>query len=154
MSTGNRGRATAELITRMVPNLTQLPVYLCGPNEMMDATNELLIKLGVPFSNVHTEAFASKKSSGTKSVIEIARSDDFAAVTSETMGSTMPMQLAKSGTATIHFSRSGNSTQIEDALSGTEKSSRVILACQARPQSDVNVESWCLYSSLIVFDVY
>lgn len=103
MWTSNRGRATAELITRMVPNLTQRPVDLYGPTEMMDATNELLIKLGVPPSNVHTEAFASKKSSGTMAVIEIARSDDIAAVTSETVGSTMPMQLAKSGTAAIHF---------------------------------------------------
>jgi ferredoxin-NADP reductase len=48
MWTGDRGRATAELFSRFVPSPTQLPVYLCGPNEMIDATTELLITLGVP----------------------------------------------------------------------------------------------------------
>lgn len=45
--TGERGRATEALFRRFVPNLNQLPVYLCGPNEMMDSTRDLLTSMGV-----------------------------------------------------------------------------------------------------------
>ena len=42
MWTGTRGRLTGSLLQRFVPGLTQVPVYLCGPNEMMDTTRDLL----------------------------------------------------------------------------------------------------------------
>ena len=61
--TGERGRLSEELLARFVPHLQQTPVYLCGPNDMMDATRQSLKQLGVPDSLVHTEAFAGKKAS-------------------------------------------------------------------------------------------
>ncbi len=183
MWTGNRGRANAELLTRVIPNLTQLPVYLCGPNEMMDATTELLLKIGVPTSRIHTEAFAGKKSLVTTAEMEteppeVSPPGISPATSTETI--TQPENVA---TATIRFSRSGHSTQVDadmtileaaealsieipyecrsgicgqcktrllggtvqmdcdDALSAAEKASGFVLACQARPQSDVSVEA-------------
>jgi ferredoxin-NADP reductase len=56
---GERGRLSGEMLTRFVPDLTRRPVYLCGPDEMMNATRRLLIDLGVPDARIHTEAFAS-----------------------------------------------------------------------------------------------
>ena len=183
MWTGNRGRATAELMTRVIPNLAQLPVYLCGPNEMMDATTELLLQLGVPSSQIHTEAFAGKKSTATNAEPDIMPLTESAPGTFSATSTAMSKQTAKVGASTIRFSRSGHSTQIdadttileaaealsieipyecrsgicgqcktrllagtvqmdcEDALSAAEKASGFVLACQARPQSDVNVEA-------------
>ncbi len=59
MWSGERGRATESLLKRFVPNLLQVPVYLCGPNEMMDATQTLLESMGVPSQQINTEAFVS-----------------------------------------------------------------------------------------------
>jgi ferredoxin-NADP reductase/DMSO/TMAO reductase YedYZ heme-binding membrane subunit len=186
MWTGDRGRATGELFTRFVPDLTQLPVYLCGPNEMMDATTELLISLGVPSAKIHTEAFAGKKSAtagGGNGETDTTPTASSAPAVSRATPQAMAMKLATGGTATIRFSRSGSSTQVdaettileaaesvsieipyecrsgicgqcktrllegtvqmdcEDALSATEKANGVILACQARPQSHVEVDA-------------
>jgi ferredoxin-NADP reductase len=56
---GNRGRASAELLLRFVPHLQRVPAYLCGPQSMMDSTKELLLSLGVPLGSIWTEAFVS-----------------------------------------------------------------------------------------------
>lgn len=183
MWTGNRGRATAELMTRVIPNLTQLPVYLCGPNEMMDATTELLINLGVPSSQIHTEAFAGKKSAAANAEASTVPQEESATVTFSETSTATSKQAPKVGAAAIRFSRSGLSKQVdadttileaaealsieipyecrsgicgqcktrllngtvqmdcEDALSAAEKASGFVLACQARPQSDVNVDA-------------
>ena len=182
MWTGDRGRATAELFSRFNPSPTQLPVYLCGPNEMMDATTELLITLGVPSTKIHTEAFAGKKSSVSNSAGETASASDSSPTISRATPQTITMPPAKGGTATIRFSRSGSSTQVdadttnpeaaepvsieipyeccsgicgqsktrllegivqmdcEDALRTTEKANGIIPACQARPQSHVEID--------------
>ena len=181
MWTGERGRATAELLTRVVPNLTQLPVYLCGPNEMMDATSELLISLGVPASTIHTEAFAGRKTSATDVESGTALVGDSAPATFSATRTSMRPTMGE--TATILFSRSACSIQAdadttileaaeslsidipyecrsgicgqcktrllegtvqmdcEDALSASEKANGLILACQARPQSHLKVDS-------------
>ncbi len=186
MWTGDRGRPTGELFTRFVPNLTQLPVYLCGPNEMMDATTELLVSLGVPSSKIYTEAFAGKKSGTSNDATVEANTTPIAnsaVMKSPATPPVMPMQPAAGSTATIRFSRSGSSTQVdadttileaaesasveipyecrsgicgqcktkltsgrvamdcEDALTAAEKSAGFILACQARPLSDVVVDA-------------
>ena len=62
---GGRGRLTALMLQQFAPHVAQLPVYLCGPNEMMDAARELLVNLGVPTTRIHTEAFG-KKSTDSK----------------------------------------------------------------------------------------
>ena len=61
---GDRGRVTESLLKRFVPDLDRQPVYLCGPNEMMEATRSLLLGLGVPNSRIKTENFGLKKEAG------------------------------------------------------------------------------------------
>ena len=58
---GDRGRVTESLLKRFVPDLARQPVYLCGPNEMMDATRSLLQGLGIASSQIKTEKFGAKK---------------------------------------------------------------------------------------------
>ncbi len=56
---GECGRITGALLRRHVSNLESTPVYLCGPDSMMQATRELLIREGVSADRIHTEAFES-----------------------------------------------------------------------------------------------
>lgn len=116
MWTGDRGRATGELFTRFVPNLTQLPVYLCGPNEMMDATTELLVSLGVSSLSIYTEAFSGRKSASVgeaNSEADTAPADRYASVTSRMTPPAKPVQHTADGTTTIRFSRSSSETQVD-----------------------------------------
>ena len=56
---GERGRASAALLSKFVPELPNIPTYLCGPEAMMAATRDLLIGLGTPATMIKTEAFVS-----------------------------------------------------------------------------------------------
>ncbi len=56
---GETGRASASLLKKFVPNHANIPVYLCGPDEMMASTRQLLLSVGVPKESIHTEAFSS-----------------------------------------------------------------------------------------------
>ncbi len=178
---GERGRASGSLLQRFVPNVTSVPVFLCGPNEMMDATREILRGIGVPDSLVRVEAFAGKKS--------VAASSEAAAVESNMVerngtpivsppvdsperttlvasfhrskvqafvsADTTILEAAESVSVALPFEcRSGFCGQCktrlvegevqmdcEDALSPSEKKGGWILACQARPKSNVNVDA-------------
>jgi len=52
------GRIDAEKLKRLVPDIAQREVYLCGPVPMMNALIETLVSLGVPRSLIHHEKFA------------------------------------------------------------------------------------------------
>jgi ferredoxin-NADP reductase len=80
---GERGRANVSMLKRFVPDVTCVPVYLCGPESMMDATKETLLSMGVPSSSIKTEAFvspgvssASPKFSSSAALSESSGSED------------------------------------------------------------------------------
>jgi len=174
---GDRGRVTESLLKRFVPDLVRLPVYLCGPNEMMDATRSLLLGLGVANSQIKTEKFGAKKgaetptetsseeqqsdkSNGTPSVPEIAisiKTIDFARsmVRTSVSSETSVLEAAEASSIQLPYEcRSGICGQCitrlmegtvimdcEDALGPSEKASGLILACQARPLSNLVVDA-------------
>jgi ferredoxin-NADP reductase/DMSO/TMAO reductase YedYZ heme-binding membrane subunit len=176
--TGERGRATANLLQRFVPDLVHVPVYLCGPNEMMDATRALLREVGVPDSLVHTEAFSSKKSASetaneasqpihvhvarpailetqvkassaasirfTRSQIETEISSDTTILESaEAMGVQLTYECRSGICGQCKMSLTEGRVQMdcEDALSASEKAAGFVLACQARPLSNLVVDA-------------
>ncbi len=49
------GRAA---LARLIPDIAEQDVYVCGPREMMQAVESSLRELGVPASHVHAERFA------------------------------------------------------------------------------------------------
>ncbi|MBA4030937.1 MAG: hypothetical protein C0478_08600 [Planctomyces sp.] len=53
------GRINAQWLRECVEDWPNRRIYLCGPDAMMAATRELLAELGVPESQVFTEAFVS-----------------------------------------------------------------------------------------------
>jgi glycine betaine catabolism B len=56
---GQRGRMSQDWLTQSVPDLPRRLFYVCGPDAMMSATRELLLKMGVPQSKIRFEAFVS-----------------------------------------------------------------------------------------------
>jgi glycine betaine catabolism B len=67
------GRLSSSKICSLVPNILAVPVYLCGPDPMMEHTRELLADLGKDPSQIHTEAFTST-SSALSNVLPAAES--------------------------------------------------------------------------------
>jgi predicted ferric reductase len=55
---GEKGRLNSEKIQRLVPDLKDRDIYLCGPVPMMDNVREILKNLGIPKSAVHYEQFS------------------------------------------------------------------------------------------------
>lgn len=158
---GDRGHVTASLVKRLVPNLTNVPVFICGPDAMMDATRTLLLDLGVPSSDIKTEAFVSPGIASTDSRIEESNVIDpdarfavsFARSGLQTSASAKQslLEVAEESSVELPFEcRSGIcghcKTQLlkgsvsmdsEDGLTASEKAQGVILACQAHPTSNV-----------------
>ena len=56
--TGESGYITAETLRRHLPDRhSRFQYFVCGPTGMMDAMEDALVALGVPFDRVHTERF-------------------------------------------------------------------------------------------------
>ena len=56
--TGEKGKLDKEKISRLVPDLPDREVFLCGPPVMMKIVRDSLSELNVPKSRVHFEKFA------------------------------------------------------------------------------------------------
>jgi ferredoxin len=56
---GASGRVNRDWLLQCVPNISQQRIYLCGPEPMMELSRELLLSLGVPTTQILTEAFVS-----------------------------------------------------------------------------------------------
>ena len=55
---GEKGKLDEEKIARLVSNVAEHEVFLCGPPPMMAATRKTLEKLGVHPGKIFTEEFA------------------------------------------------------------------------------------------------
>ena len=154
-----RGHINSELLRSVIPNLPEIPVYLCGPDAMMKATRELLRETGVPDAGIATEEFVSQTTAGRSKGTNSNESDGGETNISEVA----ELVFAKSGVATaVHASetvleaaenanvemgwecRSGVCGQCKvrctmgsvhmdttEALSDAERKDGWILACQA-----------------------
>ena len=54
---GEKGRVSKERIRRLIPDVANRDVYICGPVSMMDDTVRAVCALGVPANRIHTERF-------------------------------------------------------------------------------------------------
>ncbi len=55
---GEQGQIDKERIRRLVPDLNNREVYLCGPVAMMKAVRKYLLELGLPKKLIHFEKFS------------------------------------------------------------------------------------------------
>lgn len=95
-----QGYLDAASLSAFLPELSALPVFLCGPLPMMQAVREVLVTLGVPNTDILTEEFASPKASSSETA------DSIADVANSKM-------LPLGNTATVSFAKSGQTTEID-----------------------------------------
>ena len=158
---GARGRIDATLVTRVVPDLTGIPFYLCGPAEMLTGTRDLLRQLGVPESQIHTESFGSPRSaplsesdpvtSGPAFTVTFARSHKAAPIDgsrpilalADELGIDVDSECRSGicGRCKTRMVSGSVSMETQDALDGVDRQNNTILLCQARALEDVTVEA-------------
>lgn len=108
---GRRGRIDNAMLIESVPNLRELSVFRCGPNDMNDGVRATLERLGVPRDQIRTEVFSGRKS---KTLSEPANGND-------SMDATSGQVAQMNGTTTtIQFARSQVVTACERGMSVLE----------------------------------
>jgi ferredoxin-NADP reductase/Fe-S-cluster-containing hydrogenase component 2 len=157
---GITGRIDAALLASAVPDLASTPAHICGPPPMMDAVKAALIRLGVPETQIKTEAFGTVKrdptakgaeSTGIAGKVIFQASDTTATVP---VGATILDVADEAGVFIDNACRSGTCGScrvklvsgrvrmaVEDALTKEDKAEGYILACQAKIEGDVKVEA-------------
>ncbi|MBL8812048.1 MAG: 2Fe-2S iron-sulfur cluster binding domain-containing protein [Planctomycetaceae bacterium] len=139
--------------------VTTTPVFLCGPTEMTRVVREQLASLGVPEQCLHVESFGGAKTPvAVSKVVEQASSFAVTFVRSQKDAQVDPattlLEAAEQQGVSIDFEcRSGVCGQCrvrlmkgtvtmasEDALTRSDRSDGIILACQARVTSEVEVD--------------
>ena len=127
---GPTGRITKEFIAQSVPGITSRRVHICGPKEMMEATEKFLAELGVPKEQVKTEAFGpaiGKPEPAPKPTNSIAATSAMpkahaAAKPDTATPETPPATAAQSASATVAFSRSAKTAPLAPEESVLEAS--------------------------------
>jgi ferredoxin-NADP reductase len=161
---GPRGHLTRELLTQTVPNLTSRRIHLCGPPSMMDSTKALLTELGVSPDQVKTEAFGTPKPSpaaagttakltapATGPLVTFSKNNKSAKIhvdqtileLSEELGIGIEFscRVGTCGVCKVKMTSGEVDMAVDDALDADDKANGIILACQAKPKSEVAVEA-------------
>lgn len=164
---GPKGRLTKELVAQSVPGIAARRVHVCGPPAMMDATRAMLLELGVRGDQIRTEAFgpAEKKESRrftvqtamveappeTTPVVSFSISGKAAPLPADTSVLEAAEHVGVSidnscragtcGLCKVRLLRGAVTMAVEDALSPEEKSGGIILACQAKAKTNIEVEA-------------
>ena len=158
------GYINAEDLNAFIPGLRALPIFLCGPDPMMQAVRKTMVSLGVPNEQIATEEFVSPRtnvvtnehpiSSQTKSTdAEIESAMVTFAASNQTIdidASTTVLEAAEQAGVTLPWEcRSGICGQCKvrctsgrvrmdsrDALTKVEEANGFILACQSHPVTE------------------
>jgi len=161
---GPRGHLTKELLTQTVPNLASRRIHLCGPPSMMDSTKALLTELGVPPDQVKTEAFGTPKPSpaaagttakltapATGPLVTFSKNhrsskihvDQTILELSEELGIGIEFscRVGTCGVCKVKMTSGEVDMAVDDALDSDDKANGIILACQAKPKTEVTVEA-------------
>jgi ferredoxin-NADP reductase len=162
--TGPRGRLTRELLAQAIPDLASRRVHLCGPPLMMDATKALLTELDVPTDQVKTESFgptrlvpaaagttAKLAAPATGPLVTFSKNHKAAKIhvgqtileLSEELaiGIENSCRVGTCGVCKVKMTSGEVEMAVEDALEPADKANGIILACQAKPKTDVAVEA-------------
>ena len=161
---GASGRIDAELLKTSIPNLQARRVHLCGPPAFLEALPPILEGLGVASKSIKTEAFGqppqpSSPESAKEAAPQVAASSP--SVTFQPSGKRAPLpdgatvldvadeleleidsscRSGTCGTCLVRLVEGEVSMDCEDGLEPEDKAKGMVLACQARSQSDVVVE--------------
>lgn len=161
---GPRGHITKEFLAQTVPDIASRRVHLCGPPTMMDAIKAALIELGVAPEQVKTEAFGATKptpaAAGTTSapaapatgpLVMFSTNNKSAKIKagqtvlelSEELGIGIQnsCRVGTCGICKVKMTSGEVEMAVQDSLDEGDKANGMILACQAKPTSDIAVEA-------------
>lgn len=161
--TGARGRIGKELLTA-IPDIASRRIHLCGPPAMMDSTRALLAEIGVPSDHLKTEAFGAVRpvpgapgesvkatAPATGPLVMFSRNARKARVRagqtilelSEDLGIGIQnsCRVGTCGVCKVRLTSGEVEMAVEDALDPGDKANGIILACQAKPRTEVTVEA-------------
>ena len=159
---GPRGFITAELLGQ-IPQIRSRRIHLCGPPVMMDAVRNELGKLGIDLASVHSELFLSPSRTVPPGP-EVSAGDTATAVTCsfERSGKKAPLAAGQTvleaaeevgvpieyacrqgycGLCKIKLLSGEVTMDVDDGLTPLDRSSGVILACQAKASADISVDA-------------
>ncbi len=158
------GYINPEDLQAFVPGLNGLPIFLCGPDPMMQAVRKAIRSLGISDDQVATEEFVSPR--GTGSAVEQSSADKPDGPGSDLQSATITFGLAnqtvdvdtstsileaaeQAGVSLSWECRAGVCGQCKvrctsgrvrmdsrDALSSAEEANGFILACQSHPVTE------------------
>lgn len=157
----NSGYFSAAMLDARIPDLRELPIFLCGPEPMMQSVRSAMVALGIPNEHIATEAFASPKGSAVSNessidnpIVATDGAPHSVAITFEKSSqilnvesSTTILEAAEQAGVTLTWEcRSGVCGQCKvrcrvgrvrmesrEALTKSEEAKGFILACQSRP---------------------
>ncbi|WP_323004630.1 FAD-binding oxidoreductase [Denitromonas sp.] len=159
---GARGYINAELLGK-VPDIRSRRIHLCGPLVMMDAVRTELGKLGIDPASVHSELFLAPPKPATPA--SAAAPQDAATAVEccfSRSAKTLPLaadqtvlEVAEAAGIPVESAcrqgfcgickvklLSGQVTmEVSDGLTALDKSSGMILACQAKASVDISVDA-------------
>jgi ferredoxin-NADP reductase/Fe-S-cluster-containing hydrogenase component 2 len=157
---GATGRIDAGLLAAAVPDLAALRTHICGPPPMMETVKSALLKLGVPGTQIKTEAFGTvtrvPKSKGSATaaiagkVLFLASNTAAPVAVDATIldaadeAGVFINNACRSGTCASCRARlvSGRVTMaVQDGLTDQDRVDGYILTCQARIQGDVEIDA-------------
>ena len=161
---GLTGRISKELLTQTVPDLASRRIHLCGPPPMMDAVKAILTEVGVPPDQVKTELFGATKpipaAAGTTAkttapatgpLVTFTKNNKSAKIHIDqtilelseelAIGIEFSCRVGTCGVCKVKMTSGEVEMAVEDALDPDDKANSIILACQAKPKSEVAVEA-------------
>ncbi|MGW8280215.1 FAD-binding oxidoreductase [Sphingomonas aurantiaca] len=157
---GPTGRIDSRFIASNIPEIALQRFHVCGPTGMMESVKQDLLKLKVPTRQIRMEAFggadrgpdtnpeALGKVVGTvrfrKSGKSVEARNDATLLGTAERAEVLIDSGCRAGNcgACIVKLNSGDVTMlVEDALSHDDRKSGYILACQARPKGNVELEA-------------
>jgi len=158
---GPKGRITGQLISESVPDLVSHRFHICGPDQMMDDIKTMLTELAVPVNQIKLEAFGTAKrkpKSGSVDSPEVAIN---AKLIFGRSGESVPLPANESvlevaeqngieidnacrsgtcGSCKVKLRSGAVTMACEDALTAADKEKGIILACQAKSTTDVEID--------------
>ncbi len=161
---GPRGRITKELLTQAVPDLASRRVHVCGPPSMMDTIKVMLTELGVAPDQLKTESFGATKPSpaaagtalkptavATGPLVTFSTNHKSAKIKVDqtvldlseelAIGIANSCRIGTCGVCKVKLTSGEVEMAVEDSLTPDDKANGIILACQAKPKSDITVEA-------------
>jgi all-trans-retinol 13,14-reductase len=147
---GSRGRLNATMLRRAAPDLIERDVYLCGPEGFMASARAMLIKAGLPSTQLHEESFdVSAGLSGSGGKVRFA--DSGTSLTSD--GSQSVLELAESagiiipsacrtghcGECKVRCTAGEVTMRVTDGLSEDELAEGYVLTCVGAVNGDLEL---------------